>query len=184
MPRPESWPDTPPVLTDGVITLRLARESDIDAVVAACQDPDIAYWTVVPSPYFREHAEQFVNMAQADYDDGRRLPYVIADAVTDELIGSGGVHGIDMAASSGEVGYWVAPWARGKHVATRSVVLQVQAGPLFGLRRFELLIEARNAASIAVARNAGCYDTGEVRENTMRGEVRHHSVWAFDVPQQ
>ena len=65
MPRPESWPDTPPVLTDGVITLRLARESDIDAVVAACQDPDIAYWTVVPSPYFREHAEQFVNMAQA-----------------------------------------------------------------------------------------------------------------------
>ena len=89
-----------------------------------------------------------------------------------------------MAASSGEVGYWVAPWARGKHVATRSVVLQVQAGPLFGLRRFELLIEARNAASIAVARNAGCYDTGEVRENTMRGEVRHHSVWVFDVPQQ
>jgi RimJ/RimL family protein N-acetyltransferase len=182
MPRPDSWPATLPVLTDGVVTLRLARTSDIDAVVAACQDPDIAYWTVVPSPYFREHAVQFVDTAQADYDEGRRLPYVIADALTDELIGSSGVHGIDLATASGEIGYWVAPSARGRQVATRAVVLQLQAGPLFGLRRFELLIEAHNAASVAVARAAGCYDTGEVRENLIRGDARHHQVWAYDVP--
>jgi RimJ/RimL family protein N-acetyltransferase len=182
MSRPPSWPATLPVLTDGVISLRLARTSDIDAIVAACQDPDIAYWTVVPSPYFREHAVQFVDGAQAAYDEGQRLPYVIADAVTDELIGSGGVHGIEVATASGEIGYWVAPGARGRNVATRSVRLQLQAGPMFGLHRFELLIEARNVASVAVARSAGCHDTGEVRENLIRGDVRQHMVWAYDVP--
>jgi RimJ/RimL family protein N-acetyltransferase len=50
---------------------------------------------------------------------------------------------------------------------------------MFGLHRFELLIEARNLASVAVARAAGCHDTGEVRENLIRGEVRQHMVWAY-----
>jgi RimJ/RimL family protein N-acetyltransferase len=175
---PDVWPTSAPVLTDGVITLRLPTAADIDQVMAACQDPEIAHWTVIPWPYAREHAVGFVESALPDYESGKRVPYVIADATTDELLGSSGLHGIDLATGVGECGYWVGRPHRGRGVATRAVRLQIQAAPLFGLRRIELLVEEANTASIAVVRAAGCIDTGEIRDNVMRGELRHHQVWA------
>ncbi len=39
-----------PTLRDGDLVLRPATPADADAVTAACQDPEIARWTSVPSP--------------------------------------------------------------------------------------------------------------------------------------
>ncbi|CAB4928424.1 unannotated protein [freshwater metagenome] len=55
------WPAESPVLSDGVVTLRGLVRDDVDAVFAACQDPEIPRFTSVPSRYLREHAESFVN---------------------------------------------------------------------------------------------------------------------------
>ncbi len=181
MPRPAYWPATPPELTDGVVRLRIATEPDIDAIIAACQDPSIAYWTVVPSPYFREHAEHFVRSASIEYDAGTRIPYVIADAATDQLIGSAGIHDIDLVACSGEAGYWLAPGWRGRGVAARALRLQLGVAAAFGLRQVVLRIHRDNHPSQAVARAAGCYDSGVTSSDLMHGEVREHMLWAADV---
>jgi hypothetical protein len=45
-----------PRLEDGVIALRPMREDDVAAVTAACQDPLIARYTLVPSPYGEDDA--------------------------------------------------------------------------------------------------------------------------------
>jgi len=38
-------------ISDGVVRLRLHADSDVPAIVAACQDPEIPRWTRVPEPY-------------------------------------------------------------------------------------------------------------------------------------
>ena len=70
----------PITLTTDRLLLRPFGPQDTDAVHAACQDPDIQRWTTVPSPYEREHAEEFVaQMVPDGWRDGhdvqlRRLP--------------------------------------------------------------------------------------------------------------
>jgi hypothetical protein len=51
LPEPD-WP-----LTDGVVGLRRFTLSDVAAVTAACQDPEIPRWTAgIPDPYEERHA--------------------------------------------------------------------------------------------------------------------------------
>ena len=52
--RPIPYPDPP--LTDGEIRLRAFESRDVPAVTAACQDPEIPRWTVVPRNYTERHA--------------------------------------------------------------------------------------------------------------------------------
>jgi hypothetical protein len=47
-------PDPP--LSDGVITLRGFESSDVRSLVEICRDPEIARWTLVPSPYAADAA--------------------------------------------------------------------------------------------------------------------------------
>jgi RimJ/RimL family protein N-acetyltransferase len=54
MPAPASParpPRRPPTLTDGVVTLRAHRDSDVPRIVEQCRDPVSTQWTTVPVPY-------------------------------------------------------------------------------------------------------------------------------------
>ena len=55
----------------------------------------------------------------------------------------------------GEIGYWTAPWARGRGVATRAATALSDAAFAAGLSRVELLAEMENPASQRVALRAG-----------------------------
>jgi Acetyltransferase (GNAT) domain len=50
-------------LTDGVVALRPRTEDDIPAITEACQDPEIARWTPVPSPYTEDDPREFLRAA-------------------------------------------------------------------------------------------------------------------------
>ena len=67
-----------PRLSDGAITVRGARESDIPDIVAACQDPEIPRWTRVPSPYTREDAARFLALAATEAAAGEGIALAIA----------------------------------------------------------------------------------------------------------
>lgn len=56
----------PTTFTTGRLLLRPFADSDTDEVHAACQDPDIQRWTVVPSPYSRPDAEFFTGKLSPD----------------------------------------------------------------------------------------------------------------------
>jgi len=49
-----------PHLTDGIVTLREHRESDVDRIVEQSRDPVSIRWTVVPTPYSPDDAKRFV----------------------------------------------------------------------------------------------------------------------------
>jgi RimJ/RimL family protein N-acetyltransferase len=151
----------PPTLSDGDITVRPLRESDIPAIVAACQDPEIPRWTRVPSPYTPEDARQFLAIVATEAAAGDGIALAVADA-GDRLIGTIGL--MDIADGRGEIGYWLAADARGKGAAARSVVLlRDWAHSALGLDEIEVLPHRDNAPSRRVAERAGFTDTGVIR---------------------
>jgi RimJ/RimL family protein N-acetyltransferase len=152
----------PPALSDGEVTVRGLRETDIPAIVAACQDPEIPRWTRVPSPYTREDAKRFLAIAAAEAAAGEGIALALADA-GDRLVGTIGLMELD-GRGSGEIGYWTAAEARGRGLTTRAVVLlRDWAHDALGLTTIEILSHRDNRPSQVVAERAGFVDTGEVR---------------------
>ena len=65
---------------------------DADAVLAACQDPDIQRWMEVPVPYLPEHAAEFVGEHnQQQWSSQQGAPFAIAATDNDQVLGSCGL---------------------------------------------------------------------------------------------
>ncbi|GAB3799450.1 GNAT family N-acetyltransferase [Micromonospora zhanjiangensis] len=155
----------PVEIIHGDLLLRPWRSGDADAVHRACQDPAIQRWTSVPSPYLPEHATGFVTgIAPAAWAAGTGAPFAVCDAGTGELLGSCGLVSIDRALDSAEVGYWTAPWARGRGVAVRATRAVARwAFDQLGMRRIVWQAEVGNHASRLVALRAGFRIDGRLR---------------------
>ncbi len=143
-------------LVDGELRLRRATPEDVPAILRICQDPEIQRWTRVPSPYLEHHARSFASLSsRAGVEEGTGAHLLAVDTATDVVLGAVGLS-LDLADLAGEVGYWVAPEARGRGVATRGTRLVCR----LGLERLQLgyiglEAAADNAASNAVARRLG-----------------------------
>lgn len=153
-----------PHLTDGVVTLRAFVEDDVSAVVAACQDPEIPRWTVVPAPYTHEDALGWFQTHDVIRATGIGCPFAIVDASTGVFAGSIGLQDIDGRSHSGEVGYWIAREMRRMGFASRALrIISKWAFQELGIARLTLLADVRNGASQQVAENCAF-----VREGIMR----------------
>ena len=87
----------------------------------ACNDERTQYWLAgMPSPYQLTDAEAFIESRQENLASGEGVSWAIADPVTDDLLGNVSVfdlrNRIDL--TSGEIGYWLHPEARGRGVMT------------------------------------------------------------------
>jgi RimJ/RimL family protein N-acetyltransferase len=161
----------PPVLTDGVVTLRAFTAEDAADVVRACDDPETARWLPVPVPYTAEDGRQYVEeICPLGWADGSAANFAVVDATTGELLGDVGLKLHERDASGvGEVGYWTAPWARGRGVASRATVLASRWGlDELGLRRVELLADVDNTGSVRAAEKAGFVREGVARRSRPR----------------
>jgi RimJ/RimL family protein N-acetyltransferase len=152
-----------PILRDDELTLRPGRPEDADAVTAACQDEEIQRWTFVPSPYRHEHAVEWLAGSPERARVGEAANFLCFGA-DGRLAGSFSIMEIDFERGYGEIGYWTAPDARGRGVATRAVRLLRDWGHReLGLTVLEILTHRDNAAARRVAERAGFVDTGEHR---------------------
>jgi RimJ/RimL family protein N-acetyltransferase len=153
-----------PTLRDDDLVLRPKRPQDAAAITAACQDPEIPRWTLVPSPYTRAHADEFILTSEAEAAAGTSVSLLAVDAAADRLLGSFSLMELDRAPRYGEIGYWVAATERGRGVAPRAVrLLTGWAQRELGLERIEILAHRDNAPSRRVAEKAGYRDSGELR---------------------
>lgn len=142
------------ILSDGVVTLRRWRLADAPAVFAACQDPLIARFVPIPQPYLQASAEDFVEARRHDEDGGEESGFAIVDAETDELLGAIARHG--PFGHRALFGYWLAPGARGRGVATRALHLIVDwTLATTDVIRLELYTDVANNASGRVAERVG-----------------------------
>jgi len=159
IPSLDPWPG------DGVVALRPWRIADVAAMTAACRDPEIQRWTMVPDGYSEDHARAFVAHAEAAHDAAASLELAVVDAANgEEVLGAVGLVTIDWDHERADVGYWTAPQARRRGVAVRAVrVLSAWAFAELGLVRLELTPYAGNGPSERVAERAGYTREGVLR---------------------
>lgn len=159
-----NWPSAQPTLHAEGLTLRPWRAADVDAVYAACQDPEIVRWTAIPFPYERAHAEGYVGPVSTDaWTNKTAVNFAVTDA-DGTLAGSFGLVRMAPPQSVAEVGYWVAPAARRRGVAVRAAAAVTEwALRDVGFERVELLAAEGNAGSRRVAERIGFTQEGVLR---------------------
>lgn len=171
------WPSAQPVLGTQPIVLRGWLTTDTEAVYQACQDEQLQQFTRVPSPYTMTDAEEFIASGPRCWAAHSDINYAITDTA-DEVIGAIALMHIDDENRLGEIGYWVADFARGQRVARRAVeLLSGWARDELGIVRFILKIERENTPSIAAALAAGARPTGTTVDEELRGSMRNYGIY-------
>jgi RimJ/RimL family protein N-acetyltransferase len=172
-------------VADGQIRIRLRSDADTPALIAACQDPEVPRWTRVPDDYDEKRAAEWSVEAARLQESGEALPLAIADAETDEFLGSIGVHEIDRKEGRCDIGYFLAPQARGRGVMTSAIRLMTRwAFENLPVDRVQIKVQPENARSRAVAERAGYTFEGVLRSHTVikgrRCEMAMYSLLRSD----
>jgi len=173
------FPDPP--LADDTVRLRPWSVDDVGAAHRATQDPLISRFTRVPADQTQDDVRLFLATQEPARAAGRALGLVIAGARTGELLGSVGLLGVDWDERRCEIGYWLAPWARGRGAATRAVALLAPwALRELGLARVALHTTPDNEPSQRVAERAGFTREGVLRSYEER-DGRRLDVLLFSL---
>jgi RimJ/RimL family protein N-acetyltransferase len=150
------------------LVLRPWRVPDAPALLAACQDPEIARWVTIPQPYLPTDADAFIAAALAMWRDGTAAPFAIVEAATDRLLGAVTRFGPD--GHQATVGLWLVPEGRGRGVGTRSLRrLAAWTFETTAVIRIDCFIMVGNEPSERMVERAGFQ-----REGVLRAWDLHH----------
>jgi RimJ/RimL family protein N-acetyltransferase len=155
-------------------------EEHLPGVAAMVADPDVVRFTRFPEPL----PEGFIAQWYARYRDGRRDGTCGAFAIIaagGEFLGLALAVHIDGQAREAELGYMLAPGARGRGAATQALrQLSDWALDTIGMQRLQLLISADNEASSRVAKRAGYTLDGVLRSLYVKPGLRSDTeVWSL-----
>ncbi|MBN1529785.1 MAG: GNAT family N-acetyltransferase [Thermoleophilaceae bacterium] len=166
-----------PPLRDDRVVLRPWTEADLPAAAEGARDPLVPRFTRVPENQSDAELRRFFGTHDAALAGGEALWLAISDAASDAFLGSSGLMRFDWEELRCEIGYWVAPWARGQGVATRATRLLSRWALLdLGLGRLSLHADTDNPASHRVAERAGFIREGVLRSYERRKGMRHDLV--------
>lgn len=168
----------PIVLDCGGLRLRPWRAGDVDAVWAALQDPAIRLWNGGGVGSRDETAALVAR--RADWESGAHASWAVVGS-GDGLLASVSLHSIDAVQGDAQIGYWTAPAARGRGVATVAVDTACRwAFGALAVDRIELCHAVENAASGRVAEKAGFTFEGRLRRSYRYGDGLKHDelLWA------
>ena len=173
---PRNWPRLP--IRTRRLTLRLPERTDVPFVHRAC-----AHWStrwgvpLLPRPYRVEDAVEFVRRSRAQYR-ARRDVVLTVSGPDGAFVGVAGIWHPSLRNRVGELGYWIAPQARGQGFATEAARAMCALGfDTLRLHRIEARTFARNLASINVLRAVGFRREGLLRERTRVGARWLDEVW-------
>jgi len=174
------------VLESDRLRLRPFTEADVPRVVEACSDPVTRHFLAgLPHPYTPAIARSYLADCVWQAATGAKATWAIADRDTDEMLGNIAV--MDMLGinpTSGEIGYWMHPAARGQGIMTEAVRMVVRhALDPDGLdrRRLVLYAAADNPASNAVAVAAGYRHYGTQRAAERLGDGSFDDLHGYEL---
>ena len=162
------------------IRLQPLSAAHLDGVRALVSDPDVLRFTRVPEPAPPDFPERWVGRYEEGRRDGSREGFAIEDAATAGFLGLALAPTIDREARTAELGYIVAPAARGCGVATAALrILTDWAFSELAALRLELLIAVENEASKRVAERCGYEREGVLRSVHLKQGIREDvEIWS------
>jgi RimJ/RimL family protein N-acetyltransferase len=179
------FPRDVPVLTDGVVTLRAHRETDVPELLEQALDPLMVEWTTVPVPSSEDSAREFATtIVPLAWVRGSAWSFAVEaedDGGTRRFCGT--VELRPEGARRAEIAYGAHPWARGRGLMERACRVLLDWG--FGERRLESVIwwaHKGNWASRRLAWRLGFSFDGTVRRwLEQRGALRDAWVGGLTV---
>jgi RimJ/RimL family protein N-acetyltransferase len=168
-------------LSDGVVRLEPLDErfaADLDALAA---DPDVIRFTRVPSKPRDGFGATWIRAYMQGWLDGSRAGFAIVGEEDEAFLGMAAFVQLHVHQAEGEIGYVVAPAARGRGVAGRAIrLLAAWAFTDLGLRRIEAWIDVRNEVSKRVVERLGFSYEGVRRsvqfKEDLRGDMAVYSL--------
>ena len=134
-------------------------------------DPDVVAFTPVPEPVPADHAAGWLTR----FPDGGA--WAILDE--DEVVGFACAPALDRVRGEAELGYQVAPSARGRGVATFALTELTAWAFAEGMHRIALHINDDNLASKSVARRCGYVLEGTLRSSYLKpGRRVDTEIWS------
>lgn len=164
----------PVEIAAGWLQLRPPSEADAADALAMLQDADVRRWNPGPEQLDLDGARAWCRRG-ADWSDGTHATFAVHDATSGRLLGNVSLHQIDLEQQDAEIGYRVAPWARGQGVATVAVAAATRwAFGALDVLRIELCHATVNPASCRVAEKAGYPLEGTLRQSYVYGDGRRY----------
>ena len=150
----------------------------LPGVEAMLDDPDSLRFTRIPEPVPPAFAQTWLERYEEGRRDGSREAFAIVDD-GGEFLGIAVVPEIDRETRTAELGYVVAPAARGRGVATEALRQLTAWAFERGMVRLELLISVDNAASKKVAERCGYVREGVLRSAYFKqGRREDTEIWS------
>jgi RimJ/RimL family protein N-acetyltransferase len=150
---PPLEPDPP--LTDGTVLLRASEPRDLPAIEAGIHDPEVIRW-IGPT---EGSAIDVIALNRTRWASGSPTLSICERDGT--CVGLVWINLREADQTTGSVGYWLLPRARGRGLATRAVrLLSGWAAREMGLTNLRLTTEPENERSRRVAERSGFRQTG------------------------
>jgi RimJ/RimL family protein N-acetyltransferase len=163
---------------DGVVLRRLRPEDATAYVAAFGADPGLGRalgMEVDPQEApIRERARRMSDLAGG----GRLVEFAVAERAEGAFLGSMMLHSFDAHHRRCEVGFWLAPGARGRGLGSRAVAVAVSwAFTDLDLLRVEMTTTPDNTPVFAIARRLGFTQEGVLRRRNVERGRRVDVVW-------
>jgi RimJ/RimL family protein N-acetyltransferase len=182
------------VLSDEVVTLRPWSRDDAGSIAEASADPAIQRYSVPHDRRGHPKPPLSIQDAEASIDElaanwrtfsTTGIPSGVTFAITDARSGDvAGMCGVDAVSTEdvAQVGYWLAPAARGRGYATRALILLTRWLFEVGAARVSLAIVSGNVTSVEVAQRAGFVYEGTMRAHGVWQDQRCDVMWFAALP--
>jgi ribosomal-protein-serine acetyltransferase len=174
-------------LTDGAITLRPYRVSDIEAVYSAVRESisELSVWMSWCHPdYSIEETKTWIESQPEKWEKGAEYNFAISYNTEPLYLGGCGLNVIDRGCGIANLGYWTRTSQTNKGIATAATLLLAQfAFDQLKLNRVELTIAVDNQASLRVADKAGATKEGILRNRVVKNDAPSDAVVFSLIPQ-
>ena len=145
------------------VRLELLSDRYVDDLERLAADPDVQRYTYVPEPPPPGFGCTWLEAYEKAREAGTREGFAILDAESGEFLGLAGAVHLDEDGGEAELGYIIAPEARGRGAATEALRQLTDWAFAKGLVRLELRIDASNEPSVRVAERCGYTREGLLR---------------------
>jgi RimJ/RimL family protein N-acetyltransferase len=153
-------------------SLRPLAEEHLEAVGGLFDDPEVLRFTRLPVPPPPGYEREWLDRYEVGRRDGTREAFAAVDD-DGSFLGLALAVDIDREAREVELGYIVAPAARGRGVATAMLdELTRWAFAELEALRITLIIDVENRASAGVAERCGYVLEGVMRSSFLKDDVR------------
>ena len=166
-----------------MLRLELFGERHLEALAAIVHDPDVLRFTRIPVPPPPDFPEIWLARYEEGRKDGSREAFAAVDPGDGTLLGLALAPHIDVEGREGELGYLVAPQARGRGIATE-LLRQLTAWAFSDahLLRAYLVVDVENVASQKVAERAGYAREGVMRSMHVKDGRRADCILYSRLP--